>query len=79
LGSARRLAQASAVTVQRQADVADVSGVAVVTEGLTRRFGDEVVVDHVDLTVPRATTFGLLGRNGAGKTTMIGHRAGGRL
>ena len=62
LGSARRVAQASAVTAQRQADVAEVSGAAVVTEGLTRRFGDEVVVDHVDLTVPRGTTFGLLGQ-----------------
>ena len=49
----------------------DVSGAAVVTESLTRRFGDQVAVDHVDLTVPRGTTFGLLGRNGAGKTTTI--------
>ena len=71
LGSARRVPQASAVTVPRQADLADLPGAAVVTEGLTRRFGDQVAVDHVDLTVPRGTTFGLLGRNGAGKTTMI--------
>ncbi len=41
------------------------------TVGLTRRFGDQVVVDRVTLMVPRGTTFGLLGRNGAGKTTMI--------
>ena len=57
--------------VPRQSGVADVAGVAVVTDGLTRRFGEAVVVDHVDLTVPRGTTFGLLGRNGAGKTTVI--------
>lgn len=44
---------------------------AVETMGLTRRFGDLVAVDHVDLVVPRGSTFGLLGRNGAGKTTMI--------
>ena len=63
------MAQASAVTIQHQANV---SGAAVETTGLTRRFGDLVAVDHVDLTVPRGTTFGrLLGRNGAGKTTMI--------
>ncbi len=49
----------------------DVCGGAVVTDGLTRRFGDHVAVDHVSLTVPQGTTFGLLGRNGAGKTTTI--------
>jgi ABC-2 type transport system ATP-binding protein len=48
-----------------------VSGAAVETSGLTRRFGDLVAVDHVTLSVPRGTTFGLLGRNGAGKTTVI--------
>ncbi len=41
------------------------------TSGLTRRFGDLVAVDHLTLSVPRGTTFGLLGRNGAGKTTVI--------
>src|SRR6476620_11670797 len=39
------------------------------TRGLTKRFGDRVAVDGVDLTVPRATAFGFLGPNGAGKTT----------
>ncbi len=44
---------------------------AVVTRGLTRRFGDLVAVDHIDLSVPYGSVFGLLGRNGAGKTTTI--------
>lgn len=43
----------------------------VVTEGLTRHFGDLVAVDGLDLQVPRGEVFGLLGRNGAGKTTTI--------
>ena len=41
------------------------------TRGLTKRFGDRVAVDGVDLTVPAATAFGFLGPNGAGKTTLI--------
>jgi ABC-2 type transport system ATP-binding protein len=41
------------------------------TRGLTKRFGDRVVVDGVDLRVPRGVAFGYLGPNGAGKTTLI--------
>jgi ABC-2 type transport system ATP-binding protein len=41
------------------------------TEGLTKRFGDRVAVDHVELQVPRGAAFGYLGPNGAGKTTLI--------
>jgi ABC-2 type transport system ATP-binding protein len=44
---------------------------AVVTEGLSRRFGDFIAVDHVDLTVAPGEIFGFLGANGAGKTTTI--------
>jgi ABC-2 type transport system ATP-binding protein len=43
----------------------------VVTDGLTKRFGDLVAVDHVDLRVEAGTVFSLLGPNGAGKTTMV--------
>jgi ABC-2 type transport system ATP-binding protein len=39
--------------------------------GLTKRFGDRIAVDEVDLMVPAATAFGFLGPNGAGKTTLI--------
>jgi ABC-2 type transport system ATP-binding protein len=41
------------------------------TAGLTKRFGDRVAVDSVDLRVPRGSAFGYLGPNGAGKTTLI--------
>ncbi len=44
---------------------------AVETRGLTKRFGDNVAVDGVDLRIPRGCAFGYLGPNGAGKTTLI--------
>jgi ABC-2 type transport system ATP-binding protein len=44
---------------------------AVETHGLTKRFGDSVAVDGVELLVPRGCAFGYLGPNGAGKTTLI--------
>jgi ABC-2 type transport system ATP-binding protein len=43
----------------------------VVTQALARRFGDQVAVDALSLEVPGGEVFGLLGRNGAGKTTVI--------
>lgn len=44
---------------------------AISLRGLTRRFGDLVAVDRVDLEIARGELFGLLGPNGAGKTTII--------
>jgi ABC-2 type transport system ATP-binding protein len=44
---------------------------AVETHGLTKRFGENVAVNDVDLFVPRGCAFGYLGPNGAGKTTLI--------
>ena len=39
--------------------------------GLTKRFGDRVAVDHIDLAVKKGEVFGFLGPNGAGKTTTV--------
>jgi ABC-2 type transport system ATP-binding protein len=44
---------------------------AVETRGLTKRFGENVAVNGVELLVPRGCAFGYLGPNGAGKTTLI--------
>ncbi len=43
----------------------------IATEGLTRRFGDLVAVENLDLVVAKGEVFGFLGPNGAGKTTTI--------
>jgi ABC-2 type transport system ATP-binding protein len=55
----------------RQATDGNFGSSVVETKGLSKRFGDRVVVDDVDLVVPRASAFGFLGPNGAGKTTLI--------
>ncbi len=39
--------------------------------GVTKRFGRNVVLNGLDLSVPQGQTFAFLGRNGAGKTTTI--------
>lgn len=43
---------------------------------LTKRFGDRLAVDDLSLTVGRGDIFGLLGHNGAGKSTTIGMMLG---
>jgi ABC-2 type transport system ATP-binding protein len=44
---------------------------AIEAHGLTRRFGDQVAVNQIDLAIPRARIYGFLGPNGSGKTTTI--------
>ena len=44
---------------------------AIETSGLTRRYGDLVAVDKLNLGVPQESVYGFLGPNGAGKTTTI--------
>lgn len=40
-------------------------------QGITKRFGDTLAVDALDLNVPRGCIYGMIGPNGAGKTTTI--------
>ena len=44
---------------------------AIRTHRLTKFYGDRKVVDNLDLRVPRGSVYGLLGRNGAGKSTTL--------
>jgi ABC-2 type transport system ATP-binding protein len=45
--------------------------IVIETQGLTRYFGREKVVDSLDLKIARGVVYGFLGRNGAGKTTTL--------
>lgn len=47
------------------------SKLAIEVTGLRKKFGDQIVLDGIDLTVPTGTVYALLGPNGAGKTTLI--------
>jgi ABC-2 type transport system ATP-binding protein len=44
---------------------------AISATGLRKAFGDQVVLDGIDLAVQQGTVFSLLGANGAGKTTAV--------
>ena len=44
---------------------------AVAIDGLVKRYGDRVAVDHLDLEIGVGEIFGLLGPNGAGKTSTV--------
>src|SRR5262249_17298387 len=44
--------------------------------GLTKKFGDKIAVNNLDLTVRAGELYGLLGPNGAGKTTTLSMVAG---
>ncbi|MEU7316204.1 ATP-binding cassette domain-containing protein [Streptomyces sp. NPDC007083] len=44
---------------------------AIAAKGLRKSYGDKVVLDGIDLSVPTGTIFSLLGPNGAGKTTAV--------
>ena len=46
-------------------------GVAVEAHAVSRRFGERVALDRVTLEIEAGESFGLLGANGAGKTTFI--------
>ena len=41
------------------------------TKNLTKRFGDIVAVDHIDAVIKDGSVFGLIGTNGAGKSTFL--------
>ena len=46
-------------------------GTALVTRGLVKRYGRRRALDDFSLTVPRGAVMGLVGQNGAGKTTWM--------
>lgn len=57
--------------MQRFAAHDQAGNIVIHTENLTRRFGDFVAVDHLNLDVAAGQILGFLGPNGSGKTTTI--------
>jgi ABC-2 type transport system ATP-binding protein len=49
----------------------DEAAPVIVARGLTKKFGQLVAVDHLDIRVGRAEVYGFLGPNGSGKSTTI--------
>lgn len=47
------------------------SDLAIRARGMSRRFGELLAVDRVDLSVPAGCVYGFLGPNGSGKSTTI--------
>ena len=62
---------ATEATTQVRATRAASAPVALRTLGLTKRYGERLAVDHLDLEIRQGEVFGFLGPNGAGKTTTI--------
>jgi len=48
-----------------------VNGTAITARQLTRKFGNKVAVDHIDLDIPSGRIYGFLGPNGSGKSTTL--------
>lgn len=63
--------ESSIVPARPDLSVGRPDGSAVSTRGLSKRFGEKVAVNLLDLHVPRGSFFGLVGPNGAGKTTTL--------
>jgi ABC-2 type transport system ATP-binding protein len=67
---------------QEVRSIANRSGSAIHTDGLSKRYGTTLALDGLNLTVGKGEVYGYLGPNGAGKTTTIRlllglHRASG--
>ncbi len=51
-------------------------GVAATFSGLTRRFGDKVVLDRIDLHIPAGQFIAIVGKSGCGKSTLLRQLSG---
>ena len=43
----------------------------IVTNELCKKYGNKLVIDHVNMHIPEASIYGFVGENGSGKTTIM--------
>jgi ABC-2 type transport system ATP-binding protein len=58
------------------ASINESSDTIVQLTNVSRRFGQKLALDSINLSIPRGCVLGLVGENGAGKTTLIRHILG---
>ncbi len=60
-----------AIKIQERQSQEKIPQIVMRAEGITKRFGSFVANDHINITLKSGEILGLLGANGAGKTTFI--------
>jgi ABC-2 type transport system ATP-binding protein len=72
IGESKKPGKERVFTMMEEVHAAENStGTAISVEGLVKRYGDNVAVDHVSFEVKKGEIFAFLGPNGAGKSTTI--------
>src|SRR4051794_40475986 len=69
--AARTISEVRAVGDLQNSSGSHFMNAAIAIAGVTKRFGNVVAVDDLDLEVPRGSLYGFIGPNGSGKSTTL--------